>query len=437
VKIRRSVAKKMFVGLKYASALGWDDTRLNGRLANLLPLEETGRKDLEGDRDLLATFEKALTARKAGKEVTVIADADADLKEETPVPKKMDAPEPTNGKPKKKMSKENEGLKKEFEETAAGEPAPEPEAPKRPPVGWRLVKAQTVPVTKKLADEFSVMEKTDIERPLKEKKIARLRALLNNKEFRPTTFARALCKEDGVTYRVDAQHSSTMLADAAATDKALLEGVYVHLEDYECDTKKDVAALWGTFDSKEQVRSGSDIVNAVSQTIDKVKNVNQKLVNLAVGALNYAGNVTNMGGGKSGATAVERASVLHDHKNFVIFLKNCLGSDQKNEDTACLWRVPVVAAIFATYQKDREAAKAFWRAVRDGSGAKPDLPDRKLQKWLLALAPSGGRGSGTPTAEKVVAKTVLGRCIEAWNLHREGKTGNLRYKNTDDLPEVL
>lgn len=426
MKVRKAKTVRMLVDIGYSTAPSWDDTRINGRLAKLAEAhsDET-ESELEEKKKVesLDLFRKIAAALKAGKEVTVIDDKVADEKQEP-------APEPkakkTEGKKKADPSPDGDAQSAATSsETAPTEDVVEEE---RPPVGWELVSAKTVPVTRKLATEYADMEATLVERPFKQKKADRFRVLLENGEFRPCGFAKAHCKEDGKDYRTNGQHCSKMYAEIGPADNDLYEGQFVHVEEYVCDTLADVARLFGTFDSKEQARSGNDINHSFAQTIPKVRDLDPKLVNLAVGALVYAGAPSNMGGGKH-HTAAERAEVLVENKSFVLWLKPLIG--EKTEDTSPLRRVPVVAAMFKTWQTGKDEAKVFWTAVRDESGEKPELPTRKLMKFLRGLA-----ATGKLATEKVVPKTVYGKALEAWVMHKEGRTGNLKYTNDQDLPEV-
>lgn len=444
MKVERKQVKAMFEAAGWTTAGSWGDERINEKIEKINELNVEVPED-----ETLAKLMKAIQkAVKNGEAVELTDKAPKAEGRLSPENKKLKAEfEEAAAEPKAKKA---EGKKKSTPtdsdtsaatvtsavtdpETSEGDEEEE-EIAERAPVGWRLTSAVVAEVTPKLAKDFAEMEATLIERTFKQKKVDYYLELLLNNEFAPCRFASAYCKEDKKTYRVNGQHCSKMFVAAGELGKENLKGQKVYVEEYECETLADVAQLFGTFDSKEQARSSADITHAVSQTIDKVKDLDAKLVNLAVGAINYAMGPTNQGGGRH-VTAAERANVLYDCDNFVVWMKTTLG-DKKTDDNRDLWRVPVIAAMFQTYQSNKNEAKTFWRAVRDETGEKPELPDRKLAKFLRSLPAAGGRGSGTPQAEKVVPKTIYGVSVTAWNMWKAGQTGNLKFKNTDEFPEV-
>ena len=80
-------------------------------------------------------------------------------------------------------------------------------------MSWKLVeKPVTFKVTKKLAREFAEMENCPHERPLSERRLMVYEKLLKAGNFRPVTWATALCKETGMMYRVNGHHISTMIS---------------------------------------------------------------------------------------------------------------------------------------------------------------------------------------------------------------------------------
>lgn len=442
MKVERKQVKEMFLAAGWTTAKEWGDERVNEKIEKINELNVEVPED-ETLAKLLKTIQKAV---KAGEIVELVDKAPKAEGKLSPENKKLKAEfeEATaegtkpkkNTKADKESAAEDKARQKHDAEQAAqadAEGEDDSEEETRPPVGWVLKAATVQEVTPKLAKEFADMEATLVERPFKQKKADYYLELLLNNEFAPCRFASAYCNETKKTYRINGQHCSRMFVAAAELGKENLKGQKVYVEEYECDTLADVAQLFATFDSKEQARSSADITHAVAQTIDKVRDVDAKLVNLAVGAVNYAMGPTNQGGGRH-LTAADRANVLYDNDAFVIWLKGVVGQ-KKDEETAFLWRVPVVAAMWATWEKNAREAKAFWLEVKDGTNKDPQAPTRKFQKWLLTQPTSGGRGDGTPQKAKVVPKEFYVRAVSAWNAHKTGEPMK-SYKSTEGFPEV-
>src|SRR5262252_2702873 len=107
-------------------------------------------------------------------------------------------------------------------------------------MSWKLIgKPQTVKVTRKLAQEYATMDPPPHERPLSERRLAVYEKLIRQGHFRPVIWATARCKETHGTYRVNGQHTSTLLSG--------LEDIpefWAVIERYQCDTLEDVAKLY-------------------------------------------------------------------------------------------------------------------------------------------------------------------------------------------------
>lgn len=141
--------------------------------------------------------------------------------------------------------------------------------------------------------------------------------------------------------------------------------------------------------------------------------------------------------------AADRAELLLEHSDFVTWLDEYQkggpsakeAGNRANRKCAHILRVPVVAAIFACYRRDREAANKFWTAVRDETGKTPDCPDRRISKYLLL---TGIRNGATSKSNKQTAnnREIYVRCLHAWNAWRTNKPTKLQYYPEAELPVV-
>jgi hypothetical protein len=301
-------------------------------------------------------------------------------------------------------------------------------------MAWKLLdRPKTQRVTKALAKTYVEMEPAPHDRPLSERRLMVYQKLLVAGQFRPVTWASAICKETGDLYRVNGKHTSTMLSGLEK-----IPDFFVTIEEYECDTLEDVAKLYATFDSGMQSRSAKDIYHSFAATVPELSDVSSKVIVTSITGIAYQ----KMGQDLYGRTQpVERAEMLLDYPEFVIWLNELMAggptaetggpSKQRNQQ---LLRQPVAAAMFATWSKAKGAADNFWKAVRDETGANLNEPSRKLSRFLLITGmrkeDRGGKLRQAGTREIYV------KCLHAWNAWRKSETTNLNYYEASKVPAV-
>jgi hypothetical protein len=281
-------------------------------------------------------------------------------------------------------------------------------------------KPQVVRITAKLAKEFVEMEAAPGDRALSERRLQVYRKVRSEGGFRPVTWAKVWCTETGQWYRVNGKHTSTLFSDGES-----LDGLYAVVEQYECETLDDVARLYATFDSGVQMRNVADINRTFAKTVPELKDLKDRLINTLVSAMNY--NPEWEKGTSYTRSPVERAEVLFDNVGVCLWVQEVIG-EHRSPQTQHLWRAPVAAAMIACYKKSQRAATEFWTAVRDETGTKPDLPDRKLAKFLSVTRSVLGPGSPrVPNRFKISEREYYVKSIHAWNAWRKDETTNLNY----------
>jgi len=290
---------------------------------------------------------------------------------------------------------------------------------------------KTEMVTQALAVKFRDMEPVPHDRPLNPKRIDAYRKMLSAGLFRPVQWATVYCGETQATYRVNGKHTSTLFAEM----EKLPQAVHATVEHYHCDDLDDVARLYATFDSRTQVRTTNDINRAFAAVDDDLSQVPTKIINLSVTAVAYAKH----GDYYTKQSAADRAECLleNDCKLFIEWLHGILQTN--NEDTKHLWRSPVVAAMYLSWQKSRKGANEFWLAVRDGTGATPKTPDRVLNKFLLSRTVNNG-SQRTPIRRSSVLcppREMYVKCLHAWNAWRRDTTTDLKYHAQAKIPAAV
>lgn len=298
-------------------------------------------------------------------------------------------------------------------------------------MGYELVGTpKTERVTQSLAIRFRDMDPVPHDRPLNPKRIDAYRKMLAAGLFRPVQWATVHCNETQATYRVNGKHTSNLFAEY----EDLPQTIHATIEHYHCDDLDDVARLYATFDSRTQVRTTNDINRAFAAIDPQLRDMPSKVVNLCVTAINYAKH----GDDYFRKPAAERAECLLDdtNKQFIEFVHQTLGP--RSEPSQHLWRSPVVSAMYATWSKSRRDAAEFWLAVRDGTGASNNLPDRVLHKFLLVKNVNTGTGATSrPSKHLTSPREMFVKCIHAWNAWRRDAKTDLKYHAQAKIPAAV
>lgn len=294
---------------------------------------------------------------------------------------------------------------------------------------------KTYRITSKLARDFAELTPAHGDRPLSERRLAVYRKVLQVGGFRPVTWARAYCKETKETFRVNGGHTSNLFA---STDLAKVQDLYATIEEFECDDLSDVARLYSTYDAKSQTRTTSDINHSFASTIPELAEIDSKSINLLVSGLSYADSPTN--DGTSQKSPAERAELLFDNVEVCLWAKKILsgGSEKagRSHKALHLCRAPVVGAMINTYRKAKGDADTFWLAVRDETGTTPELPDRKLARWLLTVKSHMGARGDVPRRFRILAREFYSRSLTAWNAWRTDTPTEVRYFHGSKLPAI-
>jgi len=299
-------------------------------------------------------------------------------------------------------------------------------------MGYELVGTpKTEKVTQALAVRFRDMDPVPHDRPLNPKRIEAYKKMLSAGLFRPVQWATVHCNETQATYRVNGKHTSNLFAEY----DELPQTIHATIEHYHCDDLDDVARLYATFDSRTQVRTTNDINRAFAAVDEDLAEVPTKIINLSVTAVAYVQH----GDYYTKQSAADRAECLleKDCKLFVEWLHDILQAN--NDDTKHLWRSPVVAAMYATWQKSRKGANEFWLAVRDGTGSTPKTPDRVLNKFLLSRTVNNGQQRAARKSSSTLCppREMFVKCLHAWNAWRRDTVTDLKYHAQAKIPAAV
>jgi hypothetical protein len=275
------------------------------------------------------------------------------------------------------------------------------------------------------------MEAPPHDRPLSERRLMVYERMLKDGAFRPVTWATTTCKETGGFYRVNGKHTSLLLAGLPDIPE-----FYVTIEEYECDTLEDVAKLYSTFDSRQQLRSANDIYHSFAGTVPELAVLPRHTITLAVAGIDIYKS-DGVSGRSSGASAAERAERLLDYPEYVVWLNSVLLGDQtipigERHSSKHMYRASIAGAMLGSYLKAQADADKFWKAVRNETGNTPNVPDRKLARLLLTVGVH--MGTGTRRVKVVGQRELYVKAIHAWNAWRRGESTDMKYLADKDIP---
>lgn len=299
-------------------------------------------------------------------------------------------------------------------------------------MAWKRIEQKQVICTPKLAKEFAEMEPAPNDRPKSDRRCEGIRGWVLSGSFRSCEWASVYCAETKKTYRVNGKHTSTVLAEMNGTAPKNLP---ISLGRYHADTLRDVAALYATFDHKGGMRSTGDINFAFAASSEDVAEVHKRTINTCTTGIAYA----TWEGNYNTKPAEERALLMLEHKNFVVWFNQNIGD--RTTSNAHIHRGPVVAAMFRSFQKSQKAATEFWMEVLTESNTIPQSPSRKLSRHLLTSTVRSIRATGG-TAKMKDGRKIEGyhslycRCLHAWNAFRRNATTDLKYYE-GDTPDVV
>jgi hypothetical protein len=232
---------------------------------------------------------------------------------------------------------------------------------------------------------------------------------------------------NGSTFLADGQHQCEASIVSGVTFPATMLEFYAE----KGDSKEDIAEVFAQF-NVDRSRTRGDIAWIYGCQVG-MHEWPRKCVTLCNSALGWIAGGFGEGGVRLGKD--ENARLLSAKKSACTFVRDIAFSGDPKQSRH-LQRGAVVAAMIVTQQKDAEAARAFWEAVRDGDMLRKSDPCAVIRDFLLRTSVALGAGA---RGDKVTvgAREMFGKCIAAWNAKRSGKTTSLKYFGSKPLPKLV
>lgn len=283
--------------------------------------------------------------------------------------------------------------------------------------------------TKEIAARFRDMTPVLGERRRKKARTEYIRTQATTSIIHTCIWASVFCRETGVWYRVNGQHTSGVVCDWVGE----LPEWPVLMEEYECDTIREVAELWATFDSKRSNRNAYEINECRASSLPQIRGTPAKVLRSAAAGISYAIL------GHTREDASDKSKLLEFNQEFVNWVAPFFTTDDGRK---YFLRLPVMAAMYNTYKANEEIAKTFWWDAISARDANPDSGSRLLNKFLISTVSfnrTDARGKRKRT-EPAEVKEFFDKCIHCWRAFVDGNKpmpkGRIPYDRDKPSPSA-
>jgi hypothetical protein len=270
---------------------------------------------------------------------------------------------------------------------------------------FHLIKSESVPLTRELAERFQAMEPSPTERVLNPKRVQYLREQAEATPSRLVNFHWATAQLGNRIVRMNGNHSSRMLCEL---DGAFPSGLFVHRDDYEVNSEEGLALLFRQFDNRKSSRTIGDVAGAYQNIYPALRDVKPRIGKLAVDA--YAWHARYV----VGIPTPQTGDDVYMNFNDPLIQRTALWMNEELDvKTPEMQRIPVGAAMFVTFNINEPEARMFWHEVaRGGREFEEAAPSSVLDKWLKNIKEG--------EVESVKPAGLYQGCIHAWNAFRTG-----------------
>lgn len=281
------------------------------------------------------------------------------------------------------------------------------------PLKYKILKEGPVDLTKKKAYEFLELETFQGERPIREGHVQFLYDEVASGRFLWHNVTIAAAVLDNITYRINGQHTCWMRVNVEGSEDLKEHIVTERL--YKVNDSEQLRSLYSAFD-RNAPRSIGHISTVVLMDTDAGRDIPPSSIRCGVSGFRLWWS----GGSKFNRETMNMNEVLEIIKqNYpAIFSSVCQFVRVHWDDHFFVRRSPVVAALFATFDKNVKASMEFWEPVATGLSLENKSDPRfALRNFLIEHSLTLVKGN-----KKVGAETMYRICINAWNSWRKGES---------------
>lgn len=285
---------------------------------------------------------------------------------------------------------------------------------------FKQIGLDVVPLTKEFAVSFSALPTYGGDRDRYSRsgqnRCDWLQAKIDDGTFYSPTWSTAVLR--GRLYRVDGGHSSLMLESLNGEFPA---GMLVAIRRFQCESEIDMAYLFDQFDHRKSLRSMADKINCHKAIEQAVSEISVTHIRVILGGLAYS--LCGCGEERT-LDEDERVKLLHEYSEFIVWANSYVGPK-------FMKRNGVVAAMYATHQRNASLATAFWDEVVNASNPDNENGSRKLNAFLVTTSVNH-----TTQSHSWDARAFFCKSIHAYNAWRMGVRTDLKYHQSSALPSL-
>lgn len=262
----------------------------------------------------------------------------------------------------------------------------------------------------------------DLQRPVNEAHATKLSMMMTSGDF--LTGHIVFADMGGKRMLANGQHSLNAIAQSGKAQRCLVETYTVqNIEAY--------SRLFHAFDTEARQRTWLECARAYKmgsgQSVPEA--ATDKLLNMFRNGFEYFIGIT--GAEEQAETKFHRFEAVgrfrHEFEVFITLTKTAV-------DPKLIRRAPIIAAVIATVQVDRDTAGQFWNEVVTGfftNQGNQDWPPYRLHQFLRGVVIFTGGGAGKRSLTRIGVRAgggastqfdVYCACIHAWNAYCEGRT---------------
>lgn len=279
--------------------------------------------------------------------------------------------------------------------------------------GLKILEQKTVELNYEFATEILSLPEFCADRKLDSNHVLRLKMAMERGTFLPEQVNIVTCRCDGKVYRCNGQHTAYARLAMPKDYRCPVR----HIR-YSAKTENDMRRLYASLD-RGKGRTKSNVVTSYLFETDEWSGFGKHVIGwIAEGLALWLWPKQHEQLMHDGD---DRAYLLMtEYLNLGRLVGNFIQSHQSDK-IKFLRRAPVVAAMFATFNKDASAAQEFWDSVALGVGfPHADDPRRVLRDNLMQSSIKSTR-SANSTKKAVSQEEMLRWSIQAWNAYRRGE----------------
>lgn len=297
-----------------------------------------------------------------------------------------------------------------------------PDLPNLPGLGapqYKVLVDRTIKLDHDRAFRYCDLPIFEGERQINQSHVQTLYDRMRRGSFNPRLVVLASCRFGGQTFKINGQHTCWAVVNMPSHFSMEVREVQFHV-----NTQDDLRSVYSMFDQNLPRTEGHLTKVRLVQT-DLAEGLWTSLIGRLSAGLKFW--VFETARDQRRYKDEETAALAHKYKE--TFRAVAFTIQENSDDAGLVTRQPVIAAMFATFDKVPTIARGFWQTVIDGLNLTNRTDPRyKLRRYLQDSAISS---PSKLTGKKAVEREAMYRvCIAAWNKWRKGEAALVAIRGT-------